>query len=103
MGAGKTTVGALAAAQIGRRFIDLDREIERSLQRTIPEVFREEGEAGFRVIEAERTLGKLWGGRGGFWGQRGGAALGEAVAGAARRDLSRRRCGRDTGDSEGTP
>jgi shikimate kinase / 3-dehydroquinate synthase len=60
MGAGKTTVGALAAAQIGRRFIDLDREIERSLQRTIPEVFREEGEAGFRVIEAERTLETLW-------------------------------------------
>jgi 3-dehydroquinate synthetase/shikimate kinase len=60
MGAGKTTIGALVAAQIGRRFIDLDREIERSLQRTIPDVFRVEGEAGFRVIEAERTLETLW-------------------------------------------
>jgi shikimate kinase/3-dehydroquinate synthase len=60
MGAGKTTIGALVAAQIGRRFIDLDREIERSLQRTIPEVFEEEGEAAFRVIEAERTLETLW-------------------------------------------
>ena len=60
MGAGKTTIGALVAAQIGRRFIDLDREIERSLQRTIPEVFREAGETGFRVIEAERTLETLW-------------------------------------------
>jgi shikimate kinase/3-dehydroquinate synthase len=60
MGAGKTTIGALVAAQIGRRFIDLDREIERSLQRTIPEVFQEEGEAAFRVIEAERTLETLW-------------------------------------------
>jgi shikimate kinase/3-dehydroquinate synthase len=60
MGAGKTTIGALVAAQIGRRLIDLDREIERSLQRTIPEVFQEEGEAAFRVIEAERTLETLW-------------------------------------------
>jgi 3-dehydroquinate synthetase/shikimate kinase len=56
MGAGKTTIGALVAAQIGRLFIDLDREIERSLRRSIPELFQLEGEAGFRLIEAERTL-----------------------------------------------
>jgi shikimate kinase / 3-dehydroquinate synthase len=60
MGAGKTTVGALVAARTGRRFLDLDREIERALQRSIPELFQEEGEAGFRVIEAERTLQALW-------------------------------------------
>jgi shikimate kinase / 3-dehydroquinate synthase len=60
MGAGKTTIGAMVAARIGRRFIDLDREIERGLQRSIPELFREEGEARFRVIEAERTLHALY-------------------------------------------
>jgi shikimate kinase/3-dehydroquinate synthase len=56
MGAGKTTIGALVAARIGRLFIDLDREIEQSLRRSIPELFQQEGEAGFRLIEAERTL-----------------------------------------------
>jgi shikimate kinase / 3-dehydroquinate synthase len=59
MGAGKTTIGALVAIRIGRLFLDLDREIERSLQRSIPELFEQEGEAGFRVIEAERTLATL--------------------------------------------
>jgi shikimate kinase / 3-dehydroquinate synthase len=59
MGAGKTTIGGQVAARTGRLFLDLDREIERSLQRSIPELFEQEGEAGFRVIEAERTLTTL--------------------------------------------
>jgi shikimate kinase/3-dehydroquinate synthase len=59
MGAGKTTIGAMVAARIGRLFFDLDREIERSLKRSIPELFEQEGEAEFRVIEAERTLATL--------------------------------------------
>ena len=63
MGAGKTSIGGQVADRIGRPFFDLDCEIERSLQRTIPELFREEGEAGFRVIEAERTLDTLCRGR----------------------------------------
>jgi shikimate kinase / 3-dehydroquinate synthase len=59
MGAGKTTIGAMVAARIGRLFFDLDREIERSLERSIPELFEQKGEAEFRVIEAERTLATL--------------------------------------------
>jgi shikimate kinase / 3-dehydroquinate synthase len=59
MGAGKTTIGAQVADRIDRRFFDLDREIERSLRRSIPELFRKEGETGFRLIEAERTLATL--------------------------------------------
>jgi 3-dehydroquinate synthetase/shikimate kinase len=59
MGAGKTTIGAQVADRIGRLFFDLDREIERSLRRSIPELFRKEGETGFRLIEAERTLATL--------------------------------------------
>jgi shikimate kinase / 3-dehydroquinate synthase len=59
MGAGKTTIGAMVAARIGRLFFDLDREIERSLRLSIPELFHQEGEAGFRLIEAERTLETL--------------------------------------------
>jgi shikimate kinase / 3-dehydroquinate synthase len=59
MGAGKTTIGAMVAARTGRLFFDLDREIERAVRRSIPDLFREEGEAGFRVVEAERTLATL--------------------------------------------
>ena len=59
MGAGKTTIGAMVAARTGRVFLDLDRVIERALRRSIPELFEQQGEAGFRVIEAERTLETL--------------------------------------------
>jgi shikimate kinase / 3-dehydroquinate synthase len=55
MGAGKTTLGSRVADLIGRQFFDLDREIEKSVRRTIPDLFRREGEAQFRVIEAEET------------------------------------------------
>ena len=59
MGAGKTALGALAAVRLGRRFVDLDRELERSLQQTIPELFEQRGEAEFRVLEAEAALDTL--------------------------------------------
>jgi shikimate kinase/3-dehydroquinate synthase len=59
MGVGKTTVGMQLADRIGRPFFDLDREIERSLRRSIPDLFRREGEAQFRIVEAERALSTL--------------------------------------------
>ena len=59
MGAGKSTVGAQVAERLGRRFVDLDRELERSLRLTIPQVFGERGEAEFRVLEAEAALETL--------------------------------------------
>ena len=59
MGAGKSTLGAQAAERLGRRFVDLDRELERSLGQTIPEVFSERGEAEFRELETEVTLETL--------------------------------------------
>jgi shikimate kinase/3-dehydroquinate synthase len=59
MGAGKTTLGRLAAQVLGRRFVDLDRELERSLQQTIPELFEQRGEAEFRLLEREATLSAL--------------------------------------------
>ena len=59
MGAGKSTLGMVAAQKLGRRFIDLDRELERSMQQSIPELFEQRGEAEFRVLEREATLQAL--------------------------------------------
>lgn len=59
MGAGKSTLGAEVAQRLGRRLVDLDRELEHSLRRTIPELFEERGEVEFRVLEAEATIEAL--------------------------------------------
>jgi shikimate kinase len=50
MGAGKSTLGALLAKQLGCQFTDLDEEIAR-LHGAIPELFSARGESGFRAIE----------------------------------------------------
>src|SRR5258708_30403777 len=48
MGAGKSTVGAILARDLGWRFMDLDRVIEASSKSTVAEIFRDYGEADFR-------------------------------------------------------
>lgn len=50
-GSGKSTVGRLVAEATGKEFIDTDEEIERREGRTIPEIFKSEGEEGFRRME----------------------------------------------------
>jgi shikimate kinase len=51
MGAGKTTVGAALAQRLRWPFIDLDDIIVARTSRSVPEVFRQEGEARFREHE----------------------------------------------------
>lgn len=51
-GSGKTRVGKLLAAQLGRLFIDSDVEIEAQAAMEIPMIFQTEGEAGFRKRES---------------------------------------------------
>ncbi|HIK37681.1 MAG: shikimate kinase [Geminocystis sp.] len=51
MGAGKTTVGKLLAQRLGYRFLDTDSLIETITGKTINQIFREEGESGFRELE----------------------------------------------------
>ncbi|MCS7059555.1 MAG: 3-dehydroquinate synthase [Anaerolineae bacterium] len=51
MGAGKTTIGQLAARRLGYHFIDTDAEIERRAGLTIPQLFDQYGEAHFRALE----------------------------------------------------
>ena len=55
MGAGKTTVGRLLAAELGLEFTDLDRAIEEDGHRSVKEIFAADGEAAFRAIEHERS------------------------------------------------
>lgn len=52
MGVGKSTVGPLLAGRLGWTFLDLDTHIEDRSGATIPELFRREGELGFRRIES---------------------------------------------------
>jgi len=52
MGAGKTTLGRRLAQALGRRFIDLDHELEARCGVRIATIFDIEGEAGFRDREA---------------------------------------------------
>lgn len=51
MGAGKSRVGRPLATALGYRFVDADETLERASGRTIPEIFAEEGEEGFRSLE----------------------------------------------------
>ncbi len=53
MGAGKTTIGRMLAKELGRRFVDSDREIEARTGVDIPMIFEYEGESGFRRREGE--------------------------------------------------
>ena len=51
MGAGKSTVGPVLAKSLGMDFVDSDREIERREGKSIPQIFAERGEHGFRLAE----------------------------------------------------
>ncbi|MBI6629130.1 shikimate kinase [Pontibaca salina] len=58
MGAGKTAVGRALAARLDVPFLDSDAEIEVAANRTIPEIFANEGEAFFRDKES-RVIARL--------------------------------------------
>ena len=52
-GSGKTTLGKQVAEHLEVDFVDLDLEIERQEQRSISEIFQQQGEDEFRLIEAK--------------------------------------------------
>jgi shikimate kinase len=53
MGAGKSVCGRLLARRLGRCFVETDDVIVARDGRSIPEIFRQDGEAVFRRLEVE--------------------------------------------------
>lgn len=51
MGAGKTTVGKLVAAELGVAFADSDHLVEDRVGKSVQDIFVDEGEAAFRAEE----------------------------------------------------
>lgn len=59
-GCGKTTIGRIISEKTGKEFIDMDDMIIDKAGKSIPEIFEEVGESGFRDIESQvaAELGK---------------------------------------------
>lgn len=53
MGAGKSTVGPQLAQRLSLPFVDLDAQIAAEQDRTIADIFAEDGEAAFRRLELD--------------------------------------------------
>ncbi len=50
---GKTTIGRTLARRLRLHFVDTDRLIETTVGRTIPDIFRDDGEPAFRALERQ--------------------------------------------------
>jgi shikimate kinase len=53
MGSGKTTVGRRLAGRLERHFVDADAALEAIADRSIAEIFGQDGEAAFRDLESD--------------------------------------------------
>lgn len=56
MGAGKSTIGRKLAKELDCEFLDLDDRIEERTGQSIPEIFEQSGEGGFRAEERRALL-----------------------------------------------
>lgn len=61
MGAGKTAVGRALAKRVDLPFVDCDSRISAAEGRSIPQIFRDDGEEGFRRLESEMLSALLAG------------------------------------------
>lgn len=58
-GCGKSTLGRKAAKALNLDFVDLDTAIEKALGKSITDIFKEEGESGFRKAETAELKKQL--------------------------------------------
>ncbi len=70
-GAGKSSVGQAAAAELGVPFVDFDRELESRSGRTVAQLFAEYGQSTFRKMEYDLTT-ELVGASPAVWAPGGG-------------------------------
>ena len=59
MGVGKSTIGKAVSKHLSMEFIDVDKVIEKKVQLSIQEIFRQKGEVFFRKLEEKVTLEEL--------------------------------------------
>jgi shikimate kinase len=59
MGAGKSTIGRILASRLAWDFLDLDTHLEHRTGSTIPQLFRDYGEARFRRLESTALASAL--------------------------------------------
>jgi len=59
MGAGKTTVGAHLAERLGCNFVDTDHLIEADQGKSVSDIFVEDGEPHFRLVEESIVIDAL--------------------------------------------
>lgn len=62
-GSGKTSLGRRLAKKLHRPFVDVDQEIEKTVGKTVTEIFATEGEDGFRRWETQIFASLVRGGR----------------------------------------
>ncbi len=74
MGSGKTTLGKGLSSALNIPFIDMDDEIIAEDGRSIPKIFKQDGEEGFRKIETE-VLKEVLGRNSGFCVISGGGGI----------------------------
>lgn len=77
-GAGKSTVGRAVAERLGVPFADIDEIIEARVGKTVPEIFFDDGEDAFRVLEVE-TIAEVLETFGGMLALGGGAIMNEST------------------------
>ncbi len=84
MAVGKTTVGRVLAARLGRTFVDIDAAIVERTGKSVAKVFAEEGEAWFRSLEHDVIVETLAGTSPSVISLGGGAVLAESNRAALR-------------------